>query len=147
MYRLRNVAVLFPVILALSCTEGRAPQSQSWKDATGAEAYERSFWRAIEDGDVTSAERRLAPIYTLTTSEGIAEREKAIEYFRALNLKHIDIADLRVDPEGADMVVSYMATVATKSSSSPVRFYMTTVWQQAKDGWIAICHTEVRSNP
>jgi hypothetical protein len=89
----------------------------------------------------------MAPIYTLTTSAGIVERDKAIEYFRSLRLKHIDIADLRVDPEAADMVVSYQATVHTRSSSAPARYYMTTVWQQAKGGWIAICHTEVRANP
>lgn len=88
----------------------------------------------------------MAPIYTLTNSAGIATRDKAVEYFRALNLKHIEIADLRVDPEGADMVVSYAATLETKSSSSPTRYYMTTVWQQAKGGWIAICHSEVPSS-
>ena len=146
MPRLRNALILFSLLLAVGCTEGRAPQLQSWKDATGAEAYERSFWRAIEDGDVASAEHRLAPILTLTTNAGVAGRDKAVEYFRALHLKHIDIADLRVDPEGADMIVSYVATLETNSSSSATRYFMTTVWQQTKSGWIAICHTEVPSN-
>jgi limonene-1,2-epoxide hydrolase len=131
----------------LSCTEGKPPHLQSWKDATGAEAYEGSFWKALQDGDFASAERRLAPIYTLTTPAGIAGRDKAMAYFRSLDLRHIEIADIRVDPEAADMVVSYQATVHTRSSSAPARYYMTTVWQQAKGGWIAICHTEVRANP
>lgn len=130
-----------------SCTQGKPPHLQSWKNATGAEAYERSFWKAIEDGDFASAERRMAPIYTLTTPTGIAARDKAIDYFRSINLKHIDIADLRVEPEGADMVVSYVASIEAKSSSAPERFYMMTVWQQVKRGWIAICHTETRATP
>lgn|SRR5579884_199680 len=146
MHRLKDVAVFILVFLSIGCTEARPPMSESWKDATGAEAYERLFWKAITDADFTDAERRMAPIYTLTNPSGIATRDKAIEYFHTLNLKHIDIADLRVDPEGADMVVSYVATLETNSSSSPVRYYMTTVWQQLKRGWIAICHSEVKAN-
>lgn len=147
MRRCLSLIVVAVAAISLSCTQGKPPRFQSWKNATGAEAYERLFWKAIEDGDFAAAERRMAPIYTLTSSAGIATRDKAVEYFRALNLKHIDIADLRVDPEGADMVVSYVATLETRSSSSPARYYMTTVWQQAKLGWIAICHTEVRASP
>jgi hypothetical protein len=40
------------------------------------------------------------------------------------------------------MVVSYVATLQTKSAA-PQRYFMTTVWQQAKSGWIAIAHSEV----
>jgi len=147
MRALKFMAPICMAALMVSCTQGKPPRFQSWKNATGAEAYERLFWKAIEDADFTAAERRMAPIYTLTNPTGIATRDKAVEYFRALNLKDIDIADLRVDPEGADMVVSYVGTLQTKSSSSPVRYYMTTVWQQAKGGWIAICHSEVRASP
>ncbi len=143
MHRLKDVAIFILVFLSIGCTEARPPISQSWKDATGAEAYERSFWKAIEDADFASAERRLAPIFTLTVPTGIAARDKAIEYFRALNLKHLDIADVRVDPEGADMVVSYAALLETKGSSVPRRYYMITVWQQVKRGWIMIAHSEV----
>ncbi len=146
MHPLRTFALIAVATLMVACTEGKPPHAQSWKDATGAEAYERSFWKAIEERDFASAERRLAPIFNLTTPEGIAAREKAIEYFRALNLQHIDIGDVRVDPEGADMVVTYVATLETKSSSAPVRYFMTTVWQQVKSGWIAISHSEVRAN-
>jgi hypothetical protein len=39
--------------------------------------------------------------------------------------------------------VSYVATMQTKSSTAAQRYYMTTVWQQAKSGWIAIAHNEV----
>lgn len=146
MRRLKFLVIASMAALMVSCTQGKPPHLQSWKDATGAEAYERLFWKAIEEGDFASAERRMAPIYTLTTPAGIEQRDKAGEYFRSLNLKHIDIADLRVEPEGADMVVSYTASIEAKSSSTPQRYYMMTVWQQVKSGWIAICHTEVRAN-
>src|SRR5690242_3252016 len=135
---LKNLAALALVFVTVSCTAGRPPRTQSWKDATGAEAYERSFWKAIQERNFDVAERRLAPIYTLTTESGIAGRDKAIEYFRSLSPVHVGIADLQVNPEGADMVVSYVATIETKSSPTPKRYYMTTVWQQVKRGWIAI---------
>jgi hypothetical protein len=143
MHPFKNAVTVVLLLLAMGCTEGKPPHSQSWKQATGAEAHERLFWKAIEDADFVSAERRLAPIYTLTTADGIADRDKAIEYFRSRGVKHIDMAELRVEPQGPDMVVSYVATVQTGSSEAPQRSYMTTVWQQVKRGWIAILHTEV----
>jgi hypothetical protein len=127
----------------VACTEGKPPQAQNWKSATGTEAYERLWWKAIQDGDFNTAKWRLASIYTLTTSSGIRDREQAMEYFQHLSLASISLGDLEVKPHGADMVVSYVATVTSKSSPTPQRFYMTTVWQEAKKGWMAIAHSEV----
>jgi hypothetical protein len=143
-----KVAVLAAMIVPLcACSEGKPPQSQAWTTATGAEAYERLWWKAVQDHDFATAERRLAPIYTLTTPAGIVGRDKAIQYFQALDLTNINIAELEVKPEGTDMVVSYTATLQTKGSPSPQRCYMTTVWQQVTRGWIAIAHSEVPAKP
>ena len=141
--RLQVLAICAVTACLVSCSEGKPPQSQTWKSATGAEAYERSFWKSIEEADFPSAERCLAPIYTLTTPSGIAAREDAIQYFHSLKLKRISIAELHVVPQGNDMVVSYVATVETQSAPRPTRYYMTSVWQQVKRGWIVITHTEV----
>lgn len=126
----------------LACTQGKPPQSQGWSAATGAEAYERLWWKAIQDGDFKTAQWHLASIYTLTTPSGIRDRDQAVQYFQGLNLTSVNLADLNVKPEGPDMVVSYVATVQTKSSSAPERYYMETVWQQVKKGWVAIAHSE-----
>ena len=134
------LALLLPLV---ACTEGKPPQSQDWAHATGAEAHERLWWKAIQDHDFHEAERRLAPIYTLTVPSGILEREQAIHYFQSLEITGITLGELQVKPEGPDMVVSYVATVERKSSPTPQRCYMTTVWQQAKRGWVAISHSEV----
>ena len=140
---LKNLGIIYLASLMMSCTAGRPPRFQSWSHGTGAEAYERSFWKAIQDRDFDAAERRLAPIYTLTTSAGILGREQAAAYFRSLGLKDIEIADLHVVPEGDDMVVSYAAIVETRSTSTPRRYYMISVWQQVKRGWIMTAHSEV----
>jgi len=143
MVRLKLMAILCATALAVSCSEGKSPRFQSPSDATGAEAYERAFWRAIQDGDFAAAERRMAPIYTLTTSAGIVGRDQALGHFRSLQLKNIAIAELQVVPEGNDMVVSYEATLVTQTDLSPRRYYMTSVWQQVTRGWIVIAHSEV----
>ena len=143
MKRLAILALLLPLLLQIACTEGKPPQSQGWSVATGAEAYERLWWKAIQDRDFKSAAWRLAPIYTLTTSSGIRDRDAALQYFQSLDLTAVNIAELQVKPEGSDMVVSYEATLQTRSSSSRQRYYMATVWQEVKKGWIAIAHTEV----
>ena len=136
--------VLLLVVFAFNgCTEGKPPQSQKWTEATGAEAYERLWWKAIQDGDFNAAKWRLSSMYTLTTTSGIRDREQALQYFQGLNLTSISFGDLEVKPHGVDMVVSYTATIQSKSSPTPQKFYMTTVWQEAKKGWMAIAHSEV----
>lgn len=133
------------VLLALyvvGCTEGKPPQAQAWTAATGAEACERLMWKSVRGADFKQVERHLAPIYTLTTHSGIASRDQALEYFRNLNLSDVVIGDLEVKPEGPDMVVSYTATLQSKNGGAQ-KYYMTTVWQQVKKGWIAIAHSEV----
>jgi len=139
--KLLIVLSLFPLLTA--CTEGKPPQSQDWSSATGAEAYERLWWRAIQDRDFKTASWRLGSIYTLMTPSGIRDHEQAEQYFQSLNLTSISLGELEVKPHGMDMVVSYVATVQSKSSPAPQRFYMMTVWQEAKKGWMAIAHSEV----
>ena len=142
MRRLALLIVIALLVAAVGCSEGKAPRSQGWSEATGAEAYERLWWKAVQDHDVANIERHLAPIYTLTTPAGIKGRDQAVQYFRALELTSIEIGEVEIKPEGADMVVSYIAMVQSKSSA-PQRYYMTTVWQEMKGGWIAISHAEV----
>jgi len=137
-------ALLLPF---LGCSEAKPPRSQAWSQATGAEAYERLWWKAVQEHDAANFERHLAPIYTLTTPAGIADREQALQYFQALALTSIELGEVEVKPQGADMVVSYVATLQTNRSPAPQRYYMTTVWQQAKSGWIAIAHSEVPAQP
>jgi hypothetical protein len=139
---LTTVVVLSLSFLLASCTEGKPPQSQGWTAATGAEAFERLWWKALQDRDFKTAEWHLAPIYTLTTSSGIRDRDEAVRYFQGLDLASVSLAELNVKPEGNDMVVSYVATVQTRSAPAPQRYYMATVWQGAKKGWIAIAHSE-----
>lgn len=143
MVRFKTLLIAMLLLSLAACTEGKPPQSQKWVEATGAEAYERLWWKAIQDGDFNAAKWRLASMYTLTTTSGIRDREQALQYFQGLNLTRISLGDLEVKPHGVDMVVSYTATVQSKSSPTPQKFYMTTVWQEAKKGWMAIAHSEV----
>ena len=138
------VALLLPIV---GCSAGKPPQSQGWKEATGTEAYERLWWKAVQERDLPNIERHLAPIYTLATQAGIQDRQQALQHFQSMELTSIEMGELQVKPEGADMVVSYIATLQTKSSAAPQRYFMTTVWQQAKSGWIAITHSEVPAEP
>jgi hypothetical protein len=142
----RLKSLVFIIILAAittACSEGKPPQSQGWSEGTGAEALERNFWKSIKEGDVKEVERHIAPIFTLAIPSGIQDREQALKVFQNLQGTSVNIADLEVKPQGTDMVVSYSAVVTTKSASTPQRYFMTTVWQQAKKGWMATTHSEV----
>lgn len=137
------LSVLVVGLISSACSEGKPPQSQGWSEATGAEALERNFWRSIKDGDLKELGRHIAPIFTLTTPSGIQGRDQALQIFQSLQGTTVNIADLEVKPQGNDMVVSYVAVVTGKSAATPQRYYMTTVWQQGKKGWMATTHSEV----
>src|SRR2546423_13361269 len=111
MPRLAVFAMIAMLLPAAACGGAKALKDQGWSTATGAEAYERLWWKAIQDRDFVTAERHLAPFYTLTASAGISDREHALQYFQSLDLASISIAELQVQPQGPDMVVSYIAVV------------------------------------
>jgi hypothetical protein len=144
MLRLKILLLLILIaVISIACSEGKPPQSQGWSEATGAEALERNFWKSIKDGDVKELQRHIAPIFTLTVPAGIQGRDQALQSFQNLQGASVNLADLEVKPQGSDMVVSYVAVVTAKSAPTRQRYYMTTVWQQGKKGWMATTHSEV----
>src|SRR5213082_2735796 len=94
------VALLLPI---LSCSAAKPPQSQGWKEATGTEAYERLWWKAVQERDVPNIERHLAPIYTLATQAGIQDRQQALQHFRSMELTSIEMGELQVKPHGGEL--------------------------------------------
>jgi hypothetical protein len=137
------LSIIVLTAMTIACSEGKPPQSQGWSEATGAEALERNFWKEVQQGDMKELQRHIAPIFTLAVPSGIQDREKALQFFQNLQGVSVNMADLEVKPQGSDMVVSYVAVMMTKSAAAPQRYYMTTVWQQEKKGWMATTHSEV----
>ncbi len=117
-------------------------------EATGGEGLERVFWKNIQAANWTEVERALASNYVGVTPAGSLDRAATLEQYRTWQLKDYAIGDLKTEMNGNTFVVSYTITLNGVTSgnggsqplpSTPQQ--MMTVWQQQKEGWIAIAHS------
>ena len=148
MFSRRSVLMLLAaglVLVLAGCTMWQQKPS-AWSNATGAEQFERLLWQEIQAKHWPEVERRLAPTFVEVTSTGSRDRAQALERLQALDLAAYSLGDLQVRPAGGDMVVAYTITLRA-SSGAQTTLHMITVWQQVKDGWIAIAHSETSSSP
>ncbi len=122
------------------CTIGRAPKHATWKNATGAEQYERLMWQAIHDKDWKNVEYHLAPTFVGVNASGQAlDRAAWIEYWKGAQIKEFSIGEVSVQPAGNDMVVTFVLHLvgAAGARSFPQGgLRVISVWQQVKSGWI-----------
>lgn len=117
----------------------------TWKNATGGETFERSFWRDVKDRNWDEVEHHLAANCVWVTPGGRQDRAAALQYLQTLRVKNYAIGDLQSELNGDTFVVSYTLSVEGTAGgetlpSDPIR--MMTVWQHEKSGWVAIAHSQ-----
>ena len=143
-----NFFAYFLVVLCLGCAG--APQHPTWKNATGGEMHERLMWQAIRDKDWKNFEQHLAPAFVGVDPSGKSyDRAGWLERWKTSNVTEVSLGDLSVQPEGADMVVTYEVNLAPDLSSAPRTvgsMRVISVWQEVKSRWIqtAISITPVK---
>lgn len=137
--RIRAASVLagFVLYLAIAGCSG-PPKRATWSNATGAEQYERLMWESIRDKNWNQFSRRLAPTFVGVAADGRAfDRQGWVDYWKARGVKDSSLGDVQVQPEGPDMVVTYVLHLeVTSSSSSSAGVRVVSVWQQVKGGWM-----------
>lgn len=143
------VSFVVIVSLTLGCYGG-APKHPSWKNATGGEQYERLMWQAIRDKEWSSVHARLAPTFTGSTAAGrILDRDGWENYWTNAAPKEFSIADLSVQANGPDMVITYVLHLSgSPLASGDAGWRVMSVWQEVKGGWILIAssHTPIQAN-
>jgi hypothetical protein len=116
----------------------------NWSQATGGEAFERSFWKDVKDGNWAQLERHLAGNYVAIAPEGRLDRAGAIQRWQKYKLDSNSLGDFQVELNGSTLVVTYNITLHGTFDGQPLpstSIAMMTVWQNQKKGWIAIAHT------
>jgi ketosteroid isomerase-like protein len=132
------VSFLVMVFSLPGCTGGE-PKHPTWKNATGAEQYERLMWKAIRDKDWKEVEYHLAPAFVGVNAAGQAlDRAGWLEYWKTSKIKEFSLGEISVQPGGPDMVVTYVlhldgAPAEHSNNAGPLR--VVSVWQQVKAGW------------
>src|SRR5262249_716013 len=128
------------VLLLAGCTIGGVPKRPSWKNATGAEQYERLMWEAIRDKDWSNVEYHLAPTFVGVNPGGQAlDRAAWLAYWKNTPIKDFSLSEVSVQPQGADMVVTYIFhsnANLNEPAASGAGFRVVSVWQHVKHGWI-----------
>ena len=119
---------------------GGPPKHPTWTNATGAEQYERLMWQSLRHEDWKNVEYHLAPTFVGVDASGQAfDRAGWVEHWKNARFVEYSLAEVSVQPQGADMVVSYILHLngvadASKAPSAGMR--VVSVWQQVKKGWI-----------
>lgn len=116
----------------------KEPAKYSFKNATGAEQYERLMWRAIQDKNWKQVQLRLAPAFVGVNQSGqVLDRGGWSEYWKARQVRGCSLGELTVQPGGPDMVVSYILRLDGDSGALRV----VSVWQGVKSSWVLIAQS------
>lgn len=138
----RFLAATLLLIALAGCTVWKDPKHSTWSSASGAEQCERLMWRAFMEKDWTEAEHHLAPAFVGVDPQGRHfDRAGWIERWKAAQIRDLSLGEVSVQPEGADMVVTYELHLEASDAGhdiAPKALRVISVWQQLKRGWIMI---------
>jgi hypothetical protein len=143
MFKRATAALLLTVILSSCSLWKNAPKG--WSGATGGEQLEKLFWGEIKDKDWAELQKHLAPLFVATSPDGRRNRDASIERWKQFDLQSVSLSDVQVETAGPDFVVTAKATFTGTMAGKPLPaepIQTMTVWQQVKDGWVVIAHTD-----
>jgi len=137
---LQIALVLFSlIVLLIGCTAWKEPKNKTWDNAPGAEQHERSMWQAMRDKHWTEVEHRLAPMFVGVDPEGQKfDRAGWVEHWKNVQIRDLSLGELSVQPNGADMVITYELHLDAIESGHPFAakgLRVISVWQELKKGW------------
>jgi Domain of unknown function (DUF4440) len=133
---MRRMAIWVLLLTSLLTGCWKPPKTLNWKNAPGAEQYERLMWQAIRDKKWTEVEYHLAPLFVGVDANGRKlDRAAWVEHWKSQDVRDLSLGDLAVEPNGPDMVVTYTLNLAG-SEGAPHGVRVVSVWQQLKKGWV-----------
>jgi hypothetical protein len=145
MLRARLYSILIAVTLlpfVTGCTLWSQPKNSSWKNATGAEQYERLLWQAVKEKDWLSVESHIASNFVFMDANGTRDKQQRVRELHELQFADLSLGDVNVTSHGADAVVTYSLTFNGANVAGSTHRFMS-VWQQQKRGWVLVAMTEI----
>ena len=144
--RLAIFLLLSAVLLMSGCTVWREhPGSSNWKDATGGEGLERSFWKESKPSDGVSWSTASASNFVGVSPEGgRLDKAAALAHLQQLQLDDYTLGDVQSEMNSDTFVVTYTVAMRGTSGGQPLPsepMRMMTVWQKQSAGWMAIAHS------
>ena len=125
---------------ACGATIWAEPKTKTWKNATGAEAFERLFWAEVKAGNWAEVERRVAVSFSGALPAGTSGRDAFVQMLKSAGVTDFALGEITVRPNAADMVASY--TIQLQAASGPSTRHVVSVWQQVGKDWVMIAHAQ-----
>jgi hypothetical protein len=127
--------VSFVVCLVAAGCAG-SPRHPAWNTATGAGEYERLMWKAVQEKEWNTVERRLSPTFVGVNPEGkVFDRAGWLAYWTSAQVREFVLGDFSVQPEGPDMKVTYVLQFHSDGGKSAGGSRVVSVWQQINTRW------------
>ena len=126
MRRFLTPALLVALACTSACTIAPEVKKPNWTQATGGEHYERLFWDSVTQ-----------------TPDTVRNKQQVMEHIRQIDLADYSLGEIQVEPNGADVIVTYTITLHGTIAGHPLPTdpeRMMTVWQQGKKGVQMIAH-------
>jgi hypothetical protein len=144
--RLAIFVLMSAALLLSACTVWREHSASSdWKDATGGEGLERSFWKEIKAKGWSEVEHRIASNFVGVAQDGSRfDKAAALSRLQQLQLDDYALGDLQSEMNSDTFVVTYTLAMRGTSAGQPLPtepIRMMTVWQKQKSGWMEIAHS------
>ena len=100
------------------------------------------MWKAVREKDWKNFEGHLAPTFVGVNARGEAlDRAGWLGYWKAAAVADYSLGEIAVQPEGADMVLTYPLHIAgqpNSSADSGPGLRVVSVWQTVKSRWVLI---------
>ncbi len=146
--RLAVVLLLSAALSTPACTLWREhPGSSNWKDATGGEGLERSFWKAIKAKEWGDVEQRISSNFVgVSPVGGRLDKAAALSRLRQLQLDDYTLGDVQSEMNSDTFVVTYTVAMHGTAAGQPLPaepIRMMTVWQKQSAGWMEIAHSDL----
>ena len=143
--RLTLFLLLSTTLFLYACTMWGAHPVTKWKDATGGEGLEQTFWREVKAKQWDGLGSHIASNYiAVSPEEGRFDKAAFIAHLQQLRLDDYTLGDFHTELNSETFVVAY--TIVMRGTlagqplpAEPVR--MMTVWQKQSAGWMAIAHS------
>jgi len=118
---------------------------KGWSGATGGEQLERLMWEEIRAKNWAELDRHLAPLFVSTSPNATRDKAASIEHWKQYDLQSVNIAEVQVQPAGADFIVTATVTATGTAAGQPMPaqpVHTMTVWQPVKEGFVAVAHSD-----
>ena len=127
--------------ILVGCTLYPEKKPVSVQTTTSAEQYERLFWQMTKKQQWNKTTPLLATNVVWSLPGRTLHHDEVVTYLQQQQAKDYAVRDVAVQPNGADMTVTYTLDRAD-ANGNVQRSAAVTVWQQLKSGWVMILHTE-----